>query len=163
MLTSTEGTGKNNLGVGLSQRPNLIGYADVFNSSYIINYSQGLVDQKATHLAYFYLNYRDAEKQSVQNLLTSLICQLALFEPTLSVQLIASYEAHEFGATRPSYAECTHLLRCAVSRCAKIFLVIDAFDEYPEERRSQLLWHPYIYCDGCDSVSYRGLGCCSVE
>lgn len=125
--------------MGSSQCTNPIGYADIFDSSYIINHLQGLVGHKDCHLAYFYLNYRDAEKQSISNLLTSLVCQLALSEPTLSVELIASYEAHGFGATRPSYAECTHLLRSVVSRCARVFLVIDAFDEYPEERRGQLV------------------------
>ena len=57
----------------------------------------------------------------------------------MSTELIASYEANGFGATRPSHAECTQLLKSVVGRCAKVFLVIDAFDEYPEEWRSQLV------------------------
>ena len=55
------------------------------------------------------------------------------------IELTASYEAHGSGATRPSHAECTQLLRTVASRCAKVFLVIDAFDEYPEEYRHQLV------------------------
>ena len=100
---------------------------------------QGIVDGKATRLAYFYLSYKDAEKQEIPYLLTSLVCQLALSETVLSPDLMASYEAHGSGLTRLSHAECTHLLRSTVSRSTKIFLIIDAFDEYPEERRGQLM------------------------
>lgn len=125
--------------MGSSQHPNLSSYANIFDSSYIINHLESLVDQKATHLAYFYLDYRDTEKQLIPNLLTSLVCQLALSKPTPPVEIVASYEARGFGAKRPSYKECTQLLRSAVSYCAKVFLVIDAFDEYSEERRGQLM------------------------
>ena len=107
--------------------------------SYIINHLHGIVDRKATRLTYFYLSYKDAEKQGVPNLLSSLVCQLALSEPVLSPELVASYEAHSSGVTPLSHAECTQLLRSTVSRSTKIFLIIDAFDEYPEECRGQLL------------------------
>ena len=86
-----------------------------------------------------YLSYKDAEKQSLSNLVASLVCQLAFVEPVLPAELAASYTAHAFGATRPSPAECTQFLRTAVNRCTTVFLVIDAFDEYPEEWRGQLL------------------------
>lgn len=97
------------------------------------------MDQEDARLTYIYLSYKDAEKQSIPNLLTSLICQLAFSEPALPMELAASYEAHGFGATRPSHVECTQLLRSTVSRCTKIFVIIDAFDEYPEEYRGQLV------------------------
>ena len=57
----------------------------------------------------------------------------------LSAGLVASYEAHGSGATRPSHIECTQLLSSVVHRCPKVFLVVDAFDEYPEERRGPFL------------------------
>lgn len=69
----------------------------------------------------------------------SLVCQLAFLEPILSNEITALYEAHGFGLTRPSHAECTQLLKGIVSYCARMFLIIDAFDEYLEERRSHLL------------------------
>lgn len=97
------------------------------------------MDHIDTRLTYIYLSYKDAEKHNIPNLLTSLICQLAFSEAPLPAELAASYEAHGSGATRLSHAECTQLLRSIVSRCAKMFLIIDAFDEYPEERRSQLV------------------------
>ena len=100
---------------------------------------QGIVDGKVTRLAYFYLSYKDAEKQEIPYLLTSLVCQLALSETVLSPELMASYEAHDSGVTHLTHAECIHLLRSIVSRFTKIFLIIDAFDEYPEECRGQLL------------------------
>ena len=86
-----------------------------------------------------YLSYKDAERQRVSNLLASLVCQLAFSEPCLPAELAASYETHGSGATRPSQSECTQLLSINVSRCSRVFIIIDAFDEYPEEWRSQLL------------------------
>lgn len=121
------------------QRPVLIRSANTFDSSYAINHLQAFVDQKDTRLAYIYLSYKDAEKQTITNLLGSLVCQIAFLEPVLLVDLIEAYEAHGSGATRPSHGECMQLLRSVVSRCATIFLVIDAFDEYPEERRGSLV------------------------
>ena len=105
----------------------------------MINHLQGTVDQRETHLTYIYFSYKDAEKQNISNLLTNLICQLASSNTVLSAGLVASYEAHGCGATRPSQAECTQLLTSVINRCPRVFLVIDAFDEYPEERRGQFL------------------------
>ena len=125
--------------MGSFQNRGLLKYADTFDSSYVINHLQGIVDQTDTRLAYIYLSYKDTEKQSISNLLTSLICQLAFSEPVLSTELTASYESHRSGATRPTHAECTQLLEAVVRKCAKVFLIIDAFDEYPEENRGQLM------------------------
>lgn len=125
--------------MGSSRHPDFIGYADTFHRSYTINHLQGVVAERATRLAYFYLSYKDAEKQDIPALLTSLVSQIALSEPVLSSELIAFYQAHESGATLLSHSECTQLLRSTVSRYTKIFLIIDAFDEYPEECRGQLL------------------------
>ena len=133
------GYGQNCPCVSSSQRPGLIDYAKILKSSYIINHLQGVVDQTDTHVAYFYLSYKDTEKQNIPNLLMSLICQLAFSEPTLSAELIASYEDHGFGATCPSHVECKKLLKNSVDRCDRVFLIIDAFDEYPEEWRNQLV------------------------
>ena len=125
--------------MSLSQRPHLIDPANIFHSSYIINHLQGIVDREDTRLAYIYLSYKDTEKQSIPDILMSLICQLAFSVSTLSTELTAVFETHGFGATALSYVERTELLKSIVGRCAKVFLIIDAFDEYPEEWRSQLV------------------------
>lgn len=119
--------------------PGIQGSGKTIFASYVINRMQGIVNQADTHLAYIYLSYKDAEKHNIPNLLTSLVCQLAFSEPALSAELADSYEAHGSGAIRPSHAECLQLLRSIVSRSAKVFLIIDAFDEYPEEWRDQLV------------------------
>ena len=125
--------------MGSSHHISLIGYADTFHRSYTINHLQGVVAERATRLTYFYLSYKDAEKQNIPALLASLISQIALSEPVLSSELIASYQAHGSGVTPLSHSECTQLLRSTISRYTKLFLIIDAFDEYPEECRGQLL------------------------
>ena len=111
----------------------------MLSRSYTINHLQGVAADRATRLAYFYLSYKDAEKQNIPNLLASLISQIAFSEPALSSELIKSYQDHESGVIRLSHAKCTQLLKSTVSRYSKIFLIIDAFDEYPEEGRGQLL------------------------
>ena len=97
------------------------------------------MDQTDTRLAYISLSYKDAEKHNVPDLLMSLVCQLTFPEPALSADLADFYEAHGSGAKRPSHEACMQLLRSIVSRYTKVFLVIDAFDEYPEECRDLLL------------------------
>ena len=125
--------------MGSSQRPDVITCANILKSSYVINHLQGIVNQTDTRLAYIYLSYKDAEKQSISNLLTTIVCQLAFSEPGLPPEFAASYEAHGAGAISPSHAECTQLLGSTIRRCTKVFLIIDAFDEYPEEWRGQLV------------------------
>ncbi len=136
---TNSGYWENRLCVGPSQWPISIRHTNCVTRSYIINHLQNIVDQQTTRLAYFYLSYKDAEKQNIPNLLLSLVCQLAPSESAMSAELTASYEAHGSGAKRPLHSECTQLLRSTVSRCAKVFLIIDAFDEYPDELRGQLM------------------------
>lgn len=69
----------------------------------------------------------------------SLVGQLVFLESSLSKELIACYEAHGSGTTRPSHTESTQLLRAIINRYSKVFVIIDAFDECSEECRSLLL------------------------
>lgn len=96
-----------------------------------------------------YVNYKDSEKQAVPTLLMSLVSQLASLESLLPEDIIACYEAHGSGTSQLSIGESTHLLRGLFDRCAKVFLVIDAFDEMSEECRGSLTrelqhWQPQI-------------------
>lgn len=85
------------------------------------------------------MSYKEAEKHTVTNLIMSLISQLAISESHLPKELVACYEAHGSGVGRPSHAESTQLFQSIVTRCAKVFLIIDAFDECSEECRNALL------------------------
>lgn len=114
-------------------------YILTYIRSYVISHVRSIISQKNHRLAYIYFSYKDAKKQTMPNLLMSLVGQLSSSGSVLPKELIACYEAHHSGTTRPSHAESTELLRSVVNRCARVFIVIDALDECSEECRSLLL------------------------
>ena len=79
--------------------------------------------------------------QTPANLVSNLLRQLVLPQPVIPDELKLLYESHVRKGTRPSLGECTKLLRTAVEGCSKVFIVIDALDEYPvtEGARNTLL------------------------
>jgi hypothetical protein len=49
------------------------------------------------------------------------------------------YDEHREPDTRPSLEDFHQVLCSAVAECSKVYLVVDAVDEYPEEKRQILL------------------------
>jgi len=103
-----------------------------------VNFLKTKVDGSNRRLAYIYLDYKEAEKQTPTNVLASLICQLAASAPTLPTKIAASYEVHKSRNTRPLFEEYAQLLYAIASECSKVFIVVDAVDECCEEWRGML-------------------------
>lgn len=83
---------------------------------------------------YVYCNYKDGEKQTVTNLLSSLIRQLLIQKPySVMREAAALYESHHSAGTPPSVVEYINVLEAAVSRLTTLYIVIDALDECSEE------------------------------
>lgn len=80
-------------------------------------------------IAYIYLNFRQQEKQKVQNLLASLLKQLLHKRPALPESIKLLYEELSIQGTRPSTVELSTALRSVAASYASIFIVIDALDE----------------------------------
>ncbi|KAJ7099058.1 ankyrin repeat-containing domain protein [Mycena crocata] len=89
-------------------------------------------------VAVLYLNHKETVIQSVGNLLASLWRQLVFRQP-MTEKIHELYEEHREPGTRPSVDDIHRVLHSTVGEYSKIFLIVDALDEYPEVQRKSLL------------------------
>ncbi|KAJ7483667.1 ankyrin repeat domain-containing protein [Mycena latifolia] len=89
-------------------------------------------------LACIYLNHKETETQTITNLLGGLWRQLMLGKP-ISATVQNLYYYHHERQTRPQLEEVCKALESAVAQYSKVFIVIDALDEYPENYRHRFL------------------------
>jgi hypothetical protein len=85
-------------------------------------------------MAYFYFDFRDANKQNRRNLLPSLVTQLSDQSHRHCDLLNDLYLKHGSGAQKPSEDE---LIRClkdmlTIPDQQPVYLIIDALDECPD-------------------------------
>ena len=84
-------------------------------------------------MAYFYFDFRDADKQRLQNLLPSLLTQLSARSDLRHDILSRFYCAHDRGEWKPSDRAMVECLKEMLSLEAKglTFIILDALDECP--------------------------------
>ena len=92
-------------------------------------------DAGSAFLAYFYFDFKDAEKQDSRALLSSLLIQLSTHSDQFCDVLHELYSEHEDGLQQPNHAS---LLRClkgmlAIADSGPVYLVMDALDECPND------------------------------
>jgi hypothetical protein len=86
-------------------------------------------------VACIYLNHKETEVQTVSNLLSGLWRQL-VFGKDVTSQVQELYKQHTEKGTRP-LLDNIHLALCAaITQFSKVYIVVDAVDEYPENQ-----WH----------------------
>ena len=84
-------------------------------------------------MAYFYFDFRNANKQSLRDLLSSLLIQLSARSSPRCKILSELYSAHDDGKNQPSDSVLTKCLQDMLSlldQCP-IYLIMDAVDESP--------------------------------
>ncbi|KAJ7776672.1 hypothetical protein B0H14DRAFT_2401560, partial [Mycena olivaceomarginata] len=85
-----------------------------------------------------YLNHKETEIQTPGNLLSGLWSQL-VHEKPLGSLAYNTHTEHTKKGTRPSMGEVQALLHDAITKWSKVYIVVDALDEYPEDDRQILL------------------------
>ena len=87
---------------------------------------------KAT-LAYFYFDFRDVDKQKLQNLLPSLLIQFSARSDPYCDVLSRLYSAHDHGVHKPSDRAMVECLKemLTVDGQAPTYIIMDAVDECP--------------------------------
>ncbi|KAJ7828851.1 hypothetical protein B0H14DRAFT_2366900, partial [Mycena olivaceomarginata] len=85
-----------------------------------------------------YLNHKETEIQTPRNLLSGLWSQLVHGKPLGSL-VYNTHAEHTEKGTRPSMAEVQALLHNAIAQWSKVYIIIDALDEYPEDDRQIML------------------------
>jgi hypothetical protein len=84
-------------------------------------------------MAYFYFDFRDVDKQNLQNLLPSLLTQLSARSDPCHDILSQLYSTHDRGERKPSDRAMVECLKEMLSLEAEgpTFIILDALDECP--------------------------------
>ena len=84
-------------------------------------------------MAYFYFDFRDSNKQSLRDLVSSLLAQLSTLLGPRRDLLSDLYSAHYHGENQPSDRTLVHCLKrmLILSDQRPIYLIMDALDESP--------------------------------
>ena len=102
-------------------------------SSTIIEDIKSLCGASQASMAYFYFDFRNANKQSLRDLLPSLLTQLAAHSTARCDILSELYSDHDNGKMQPSDSELTKCLKDILTLPDQrpIYLIMDALDESP--------------------------------
>ncbi|KAF8492403.1 hypothetical protein F5888DRAFT_1806836 [Russula emetica] len=101
--------------------------------SSIVQDIMALRDAGMASMAYFYFDFRDADKQKLCNLLPSLLVQLSARSDPCCDILSQLYSAHDRGVQKPSdhaMAECLKQM-LALEGQGPTYIILDALDECP--------------------------------
>ena len=84
-------------------------------------------------MAYFYFDFRDTDKQSLRDLLPSLLIQLSAHSDPCFDILSRLYEAHDDGARQPNDSALTQCLKemLTLLNQGPVYLILDGLDECP--------------------------------
>ncbi|KAK3935253.1 hypothetical protein QBC46DRAFT_462179 [Diplogelasinospora grovesii] len=80
-------------------------------------------------IAYVYCNFRPADRQNTEDLVMSLLKQLAQGQPSLPESVKSLYDRHVKRQTRPSFDEISGAIQSVATIFSRVFLIIDALDE----------------------------------
>ena len=86
-------------------------------------------DDPTTGIAYIYCNFRRQDEQKINDLLTSLLKQLAESQTSLPSTVKELYDRHKTKRTRPSLEEISRSLQAVTMLYSRVFLIVDALDE----------------------------------
>ncbi|KAJ7477011.1 ankyrin repeat-containing domain protein [Mycena galericulata] len=110
-------------------------------ASMVVNHLRTRFQKTSTNtgVACMYLNHKETETQTLASLLAGLWTQLIVEKP-IPIAIFELYNHHRERSTRPSADEVHVILRdCAVTQYSKVYFIVDAVDEYPEDLRGLLL------------------------
>ncbi|KAJ7469767.1 hypothetical protein B0H11DRAFT_1731341, partial [Mycena galericulata] len=89
-------------------------------------------------VVYIYLNHQETGKQTLSNLFASVWRQLLSNEPVSSAAKDL-YRTYHQTSGQPTFGEIQNLLSFELLRWSKIYIIVDALDEYPEAQCQILL------------------------
>ncbi|KAI0405473.1 hypothetical protein F4802DRAFT_597301 [Xylaria palmicola] len=96
-------------------------------------------DNPNVGVAHLYCNFRRAEDQTAEELLASLLKQLAQKQLSLPDCLLSLYERHKKNQKRLSLDNISSTFRSVAAMYSQVFIVIDALDECPAYSSSRFL------------------------
>ena len=133
--TGTRQRAQGRVSYGSSLLQNVVPRNPLFSSSSaVINNVMTLCKARTASLAYFYFDFRDVDKQSLRNLLQSLLSQLSTHSDTFFDILSGLYVTHDEGARQPFDSDLTQCLKemLTAPNQGPIYLIMDALDKCPD-------------------------------
>ena len=102
---------------------------ELLASSYVVNHLQRLTDQGNIGIAYVYCSYKDTERETAVNLLSTIVQQLLPQSSANVVGVLDLFQGHANQKTRPTLSEVQDLFRAAVRGFNRTYVVVDALNE----------------------------------
>lgn len=119
--------------------PGIPGAGKTVLTSIVVNHLQSKVHNTNIGVAYIYFNYKRRDEQQIDNVLGSLVKQLAEVQPSLPQAVQDLFKEHKNNRSRPSADELTRVFYYLVSTYSKVFLAFDALDECEGRQRAVIL------------------------
>ncbi len=121
----------------------------VLSSTVVENLLQHSSNDPCIVTAYFYLDFRDAQKQDPERMLRSLLCQLLQDPVTIPKGVDPLFSSCANGQHRPSIDVLLQIMEQMVQQFTQVYIVLDALDECAQ--RPELLdvlerlagWQPH--------------------
>ncbi|KAF5001201.1 hypothetical protein FGRMN_1225 [Fusarium graminum] len=124
--------------------PGIPGAGKTFLTSLVIEHLENVMVDKNVGIAYVYCAFQPGHKQTVQAFLASILEQLARRQPLLSKNIRTLHEKHNRKGTRPTLQEICDILEKTAKTYSRVFILIDALDEYQENRQSGDNWQRFL-------------------
>ncbi|KAF7557478.1 hypothetical protein G7Z17_g720 [Cylindrodendrum hubeiense] len=110
--------------------PGIPGAGKTIITAIVIDYLQSsFQNSKNTGIAYIYCNYQQQDEQKAEDLLSSLLKQLAQGQASLPAKVKDLYDRHQKNGTKPAFDEISTTLNYVVALYSRVFIIVDALDE----------------------------------
>lgn len=99
----------------------------------MVDHLQALFKDQNVAVACIYFNYKERIDQTACNVIASLSKQLIQAQSEASANVKSLYAKHIRQNTRPELGNLVQAFQSEIRSCAKVFIVVDALDECPED------------------------------
>ncbi|KAH6971480.1 nucleoside phosphorylase, partial [Ilyonectria sp. MPI-CAGE-AT-0026] len=137
---------------GILLCPGIPGAGKTIVTSVVVNdLIQNLGQQCDTGIAYIYCSHQQKNQQTIEDLIASLLKQLATPQAALPSAVTELYRRHKYKGTRPLLEEYLSALHSVSALYTKIFIIVDALDEFQDDdgRRREFLRELFNLRDKC--------------
>jgi Cdc6-like AAA superfamily ATPase len=111
--------------------PGIPGAGKTIMSSIVVDHlNKSFENDAGVGIAYIYCSYQSQQKQEPEDLLMSLLKQLTQRRPSVPENVKSLYKHHKDKQTRPSFNEIAKTLHSTIQLYSRVFIIIDALDEY---------------------------------
>lgn len=100
----------------------------ILTSIVIDNLNTRFKDDSSIGIAYLYFNFRRRDKQEIEDLLASLLEQVAQGQSSLPGSVKDLYNQHKAKETRPLFKEISRTLYSVAAMYSRVFIIVDALN-----------------------------------